>query len=440
MEKKILFSPIGGTDPIKGFRDGSMLHICRVYKPDIVYLYLSHEMMQMHQKDNRYVFSLEKLGELLKHSFEIKVIERDSLIDVQQYDVFYKDFREIIKDIEAEMDSTDQLLINMASGTPAMKSALLVMATLAEYRFLPVQVSTPNKRLNVESSERESYEVQLQWELNEDNVADFENRCTEVKCFNLMKLLKIDMIKKHIMAYDYTAAKMIAKDIKEEISEDAYRLIEIASERMKLNRSKISKLISGTNFDIFPIKDGKYQKVFEYVLGLGIKLKKEEYADFIRGITPLVVDLMESILERSCNLKIADYCNTDAKSGRRRWDRSKLDKAGLLTILNDNFSGNFKGGDIYSIHIACLIKAKCDDLNLKQKIDDIAKVEGEVRNVAAHQIVSVTDEWFRDMTGKSANEIFSLLKYLTQSAGVPVKKEYWDSYDVMNEKIIELLQ
>ena len=31
--KKILFSPIGGTDPISNFRDGAMLHICRIYKP-----------------------------------------------------------------------------------------------------------------------------------------------------------------------------------------------------------------------------------------------------------------------------------------------------------------------------------------------------------------------------------------------------------------------
>ena len=48
--KKILFSPIGGTDPISNFRDGAMLHICRIYKPDIVYLYLSKEMCEFQEK------------------------------------------------------------------------------------------------------------------------------------------------------------------------------------------------------------------------------------------------------------------------------------------------------------------------------------------------------------------------------------------------------
>lgn len=134
MNKKILFSPVGGTDPIRYFRDGSMLHICRHYRPDIVYLYLSQEMMEYHKKDNRYADSIKRLGEYINHSFEIHLIERESLTDVQQYDYFYEDFRQEIQKIEQEMDSCDILLLNMASGTPAMKSALLVMATFAKKR------------------------------------------------------------------------------------------------------------------------------------------------------------------------------------------------------------------------------------------------------------------------------------------------------------------
>lgn len=46
MGKRILFSPVGGTDPIKYCSDGSMLHICRHYQPDEVVLYLSKEMTE----------------------------------------------------------------------------------------------------------------------------------------------------------------------------------------------------------------------------------------------------------------------------------------------------------------------------------------------------------------------------------------------------------
>ena len=198
MSRTYLFSPIGNTDPVKYFYDGSMLHICRYYKPDVVYLYLSKEMMEYHRTDNRYVRSIELLGEKLNHTFEVHIIENDQMVNVQQYDVFYKEFRSIISDIEKEKGKDDRLLVNMASGTPAMKSALLIMATLAEYRFLPVQVSTPQKKSNIEHEERQEYDVETNWELNQDNTENAENRCQEVKCMNLMRLLKLDIIKKHI--------------------------------------------------------------------------------------------------------------------------------------------------------------------------------------------------------------------------------------------------
>ena len=43
--KKILFSPIGGSDPINAGYDGSWLHCCRHYQPDLTVIYLSAEML-----------------------------------------------------------------------------------------------------------------------------------------------------------------------------------------------------------------------------------------------------------------------------------------------------------------------------------------------------------------------------------------------------------
>lgn len=436
MGKRILFSPIGGTDPIKYYRDGSMLHISRNYLPDVVYLYMSREMLQNHRKDNRYVDSLQRLGKLKNHNFEVHIIEREELVDVQQYDTFYMDFRNIIQEIEKTMGQEDELIINMASGTPAMKSALLILATLAEYRFQPVQVGTPLKRLNSDYEERKDYDVELFWELDEDNEEDAINRCQEIQCMNLMKLLKIDMIKKHIGAYDYTAALQIGKEIQDDISEEAYNLLEIADARIKLNRGLIDRLNKQKKFDIFPVSSGKEQKLFEYALVLQMKVKREEYADFIRGITPLVVDLFECILEEKCKLKLKDLCTENTKH-ILCWDRSKLEEAGLLEVFENEYKkqGGFKLGAVYSLHIATLIEYESRDLATISKVNEMVQIEQKVRNVAAHEIVSVTDEWFKKNTGKSANEIMKLIKDLFRLAGVRAQKDDWDSYDIMNQKI-----
>ena len=300
MSKRYLFSPVGNTDPIKYFSDGSMLHICRVYQPDIVYLYMSQEIYKCHLKDDRYVKTLHLLGDKLDHHFDIRLVIREELVDVQQYDFFYKDFRACIADIERQMDDGDQLLLNMASGTPAMKSALVVMATLAEYRFTPIQVSTPLHGSNLEHEERKEYDVETNWELDKDNKEDFHNRCEAVKCMNLFRLLKLDMLKKHLRAYDYHAAAAVSRELNPGLTQENQKLLDAAEARINLDWNTLVKLSVHKIRAFAPVSDTEKRKIFEYVLGLKIKLKKGEYADFVRAITPVVVDLME-LCVNSCD-------------------------------------------------------------------------------------------------------------------------------------------
>lgn len=440
MGKRILFSPVGGTDPIKYLHDGSMLHICRHYRPDEVVLYMSKEIMEKHKKDNRYVRTIELLGESIDHKFDVCVVEKPDFVDVQKYDIYYDLFKNEIKNISDTMSSDDELIVNMASGTPAMKSALLILATLAEYKFIPIQVNSPKKSMNEEHEDRTDYDVEANWELDSDNEPDSENRCEEVKCMNLMRLLKIDMIKKFIMKYDYAAAFELAEELQSDISDDAYTLLNIANNRLKLNTSEISKLMKDKQYDIYPIKDSNKLKLFEYACTVKIKLEKKEYADFIRSITPLIVDVLEQILLLKFNIDINESCLVKKKI--KEWDIMKLQRNGLLDILNEAYKdkGGFKGGLVYSDALVNIIKAKSHDEILNQKADDIVKVEHRVRNLAAHQIVSVTAEWFIEKSGKSADDIMNIIKYLLVQAGVGAKKDDWNTYDSMNQLIIHYLE
>lgn len=69
--KRILFSAVGSTDPIAGQHDGAILHIARHYDIDEIYLYYSKEKCELEEKDNRYLYCLEKLQELKDKSFVI---------------------------------------------------------------------------------------------------------------------------------------------------------------------------------------------------------------------------------------------------------------------------------------------------------------------------------------------------------------------------------
>lgn len=437
MGKTYLFSPIGNTDPIKYFRDGSMLHICRFYKPDYVYLYMSKEILEFHRKDNRFVKSIELLGELLQHEFHVYVIEKEDLVDVQDYDFFYREFVEEIENIRKKMRPEDELILNMASGTPAMKSALNVITTVAEFKFKAIQVTSPKKKGNLEYDERTDYDVETTWELNEDNQVEIENRCKEIECKNLILMLKKDMIKKHVLAYDYFAALAVADEIKEYLSPEAYIILQMAVQRICLSSRSVTKLQNQYKYDLYPIKEGNKQKTFEYALVLQIKLLKDELVDFVRGITPISIDLQYIILRKFCGIEIDDY--TTEENSVKKWDRKKVQGTEIQKILEEGYVSAFRYGIVYSTHIEKIIRTLCKDTKLKDNVSKLVEVEGKVRNVAAHEIVSVTDEWIFKRTHMRADEIMEIIRYLCGMAGIVSNKEHWKSYDKFNKDIVTLI-
>ncbi len=437
MSKRYLFSPVGNTDPIKYFSDGSMLHICRVYQPDIVYLYMSQEIYKCHLKDDRYVKTLHLLGDKLDHHFDIRLVIREELVDVQQYDFFYKDFRACIADIERQMDDGDQLLLNMASGTPAMKSALVVMATLAEYRFTPIQVSTPLHGSNLEHEERKEYDVETNWELDKDNKEDFHNRCEAVKCMNLFRLLKLDMLKKHLRAYDYHAAAAVSRELNPGLTQENQKLLDAAEARINLDWNTLVKLSVHKIRAFAPVSDTEKRKIFEYVLGLKIKLKKGEYADFVRAITPVVVDLMELCVKKYCGVHLDNYCTVNEK-GVKRWDANKLKNSKVDQVLLAKWP-NFKYDVVYGIHLNEIVQSMCSHSKVCRYTRDLVDVEQKIRNVAAHEIVSVTDEWIYKKTQSTPESILEKIQFLCDDLKINDAPENWDSYDKMNEYIIQML-
>lgn len=438
MSKLYLFSPVGNTDPIKYQKDGSLLHICRVYKPDVVYLYLSKEIYAHHLEDNRYIKTLQLLGEKLDHKFEIHTIVRKDLVEVQQYDFFYQEFREQIAEIEKMMLPGDQLLLNMASGTPAMKSALVVMATLAEYRFVPIQVKTPKNGSNLEFEERDFYDVEENWERDADNQSEFENRCYEVRCMNLLRMLKLDIIKNHLLAYDYRAALNVSKDLNPRLNTRTQNLLKAADARLNLDWKTLRKYSLDNMPEFGTTKNLSQKNIFEYVLGLDIKLKKGEFADFVRGITPVVADLLEIYLDVKCNIKIDDYCYYNKKNVRN-WDYQKMrNNTAIYLSLTEKFK-EFKFGMVSSIHLNAIIQKIGRNKQLNNLCQRLTDVEQNIRNIAAHEIVSVTESWIRQKVQFSAQEILNTIKILCNELKICENRADWDSYDKMNHFLLQAL-
>lgn len=435
-QKKILFTAIGGSDPIRNCRDGAMLHICREYKPDDVYMYLSKEMYERHERDNRYLYCLEQLGKKIHHNFKAHIIQKPELIDVQVFDYFLEEFRSILNQIKKE-NADSQILLNVSSGTPAMKSALQILSAVSEIPIISIQVTTPAKSINPPEEDENDYETY--WELNEDNEDHYENRCVESGGRNFLDVVKKETIAKQVRSCNYVVAIELAQSLTHPFNEEIMMLLKAAKARLELDYNNVIKELKGTDIKLFPVTEESKRKIFEYVLSLEIKIRKGEYADFVRAISPAVVEMFKLALLLYAKIDYKEYIKI-YRDGEK-WDLIKLEKnKAILDCLNEEFRNDFMGGYVYASNLLPLIKKFANNNKIVETAIKLRKVEEEVRNIAAHNICSVTGQWLKSRTGYTPEEIYKLFQDFINLLNFKIDKKDWDSYDQMNELITKKIR
>lgn len=437
----ILFSPIGGTDPIANERDGSMLHICRKYHPECVMLYLSKEISERHHKDDRYCDSLRRLAKKEHFSPQILVEDRPELAEVQIYDFFFQEFRPLLLKLH-NCFPNHTLILNGSSGTPAMKSALYLLAAFLPFQVLTVQTATPVKAQNPRLEPHAEYDVDLYWECNLDN-EDYIDRCQECQHQNLNAQLQKESILTHLQAYDYAAALRSAEQIRSLLSERALGLLESANARVELNWRSI-KPEWKAELGLSGCTQSRVD-IAEYLLWLQMKQKREDLADFLRGLTPGLFALLKLAVEEIAGYQISSYyCD---RNGRFCCDQMAKDEAGkellqLLEIQGKKLDGTY----LMSGHYATVIEKKCPSETWAGSLLRLRKIEETVRNLVAHTITPMDEEWLKEKGAISSREIVRLLRdavqSLNQANGRPLTPKLvvnWGAYDEMNKKIIQAL-
>lgn len=238
---KILFSPVGSRDPISHNHDGSMLHVCRKYKPDYVYLYLSEEMKEYQSKDGRYTKAIDLINDKYKSNIKYKTVDGSNIEDVYRFDVYFDEFQEIFDEI-IEKYPNAEILLNTSSGTPGMKSALQIIASLDEKGiYKPIQVESPLKRCDKGNRHMVEYDLEKEQTGNLDNSDEYVDRVKESPKINFISKIKKDILKKQVENYNYYAAFEIAKEI-DDLSEELLSAIKEAKEKLSTDKTEFIEL------------------------------------------------------------------------------------------------------------------------------------------------------------------------------------------------------
>ncbi len=428
----ILFSPVGGTDPISFERDGGLLHICRRYHPVCVMLYLSKEMVEHQACDDRYRAALRLLAQEERFPLQILSQERPQLANPHIFDVFYRDFEGLLREFHRAYPR-HRVLINLSSGTPAMKSALAVLVGLLEFPVAGIQVDSPNHRHNGRREDPAQFDLELYWACNLDRRPEsYENRCRELKSENLRAKLQGQALAAHVDAGDYQAAREVGRQMGDLLPDQARTLLEAACLRERQEWRRIQPLEVREKL-IPKAKGDRERDIFEYLLGLCSRLQKGALVDFLRGLTPALYCLSLYAVERHAKVAIFEYCDERQRLCAKRLGADPVGRR-ILSVLESGYPNSFRDTFLASEHCCKVLEAFSQDAALKEPLLALRQVEKLARNLAAHTIVPVTEEFVRRRCGLSSGQIMGLLQSAAdQVLGSPGLM--WDSYARMNDHI-----
>ncbi|WP_028330909.1 type III-A CRISPR-associated CARF protein Csm6 [Brachyspira alvinipulli] len=443
MEKRVLFSPIGTHDPIGVYVDGipsegSMLHIIRHYKPSVVYLYISKEL---NYGDNRYEFAIKKFYPDCKVNNIFSEIDED---DVNNYDIFMHDFKKYIKEIH-EKYKDYEILLNIASGTPQMKSSLILEVITSDIKLIPIQVDTPTRKRNFD----DKFTFEELDKINKEKENDID-RCNMVKVLSFKRSKIQTQIESLINNYEYSAALQIFNE-----DENACNLfdsklpiyLEHCIYRMNSQFIEAEKLFVDNNIDVLDYSNGNdiIREFFEYFYIMKIRQSKGSLTDFLLRITPFITKLLYYFLNDMYNLNIDKYIfktSNDVSYIKRKL--LEKNNKNLLNFLDKKYS-NSKYEDTFLnfntlIDIALFYYNELDDKSYRViygAFKYFDKIEKQ-RNKAAHTMINIDENFIKSNLNKSSTDILknceNLLKMIFN---------YKDDnfvYKTINIEITNLLQ
>lgn len=432
-KKTVLFSPVGGTDPISNCRDGAILHICRRYKPDCVMLYLSEEMLKYHDMDDRYRSTLRLLEAELGFHMEILEEKRPKLSDPHLFDTFYGDFEGCIHRLQDRYPD-HQLLLNLSSGTPAMKGALAVLTQIIDLNVQGIQVYSPRRRHNGERESLDDYDIELSWECNDDRDAEkYIDRCLELQQENLRAKLMRETLIAHIKAYDYPAAVHVGKEMGALLPYEAMELLNAALLRSQVRWREIKQPLQS---DLIERMNGREQDIFEYILSLILHQKRGELGGFLRGLTPALYALSVYALKKATKIDLEAACD---KHGRLVIASIPADAQNRLDRLYGCFDSKYINSDM----CIKLLEDMDPEHPYVAPLSQLRAIEINVRNIAAHTLQPITEELIKkgcasissvSVNAWNSGEIAKLLKKCTETIFDRTNLR-WNSYELMNEKI-----
>lgn len=288
---KIVFSPIGNTDPWRNDRDGALLNIIRTYQPEIVELFFTESIWE---GNNRFIgqknFDWKFIINSISSDAEVR-IKVDSIEKEHDFDAYKDLFHSYLVELENEYPEAE-LLLNVTSGTPQMEATLCLEYITYPKNKTCVQVATPNSSSNAGMKYAKPEDQEIDLEIVNQEESSETSRCKEINILSFREAMLRSQLKGIIYNYDYEAA---------------LQLLDIIPKGFR-NKKKLRKILVNLTdkiklhepFDDIKkeYKDMNVQKAVFHTLLLGMRHRRGDVAETLIRIKAIAEFIVEKYIDK----------------------------------------------------------------------------------------------------------------------------------------------
>lgn len=430
----ILYTPAGDTDPIRDCYDGAMLHIIRTYRPQYVRIFLSAEMSE--KEKNRHIYSKAIEYNVPECKFDFIYTDIVNVQLMEELVPLAEGFLELRKEFPEE-----EILLNLSSGTPQMKTVMSFLATDFE-NVRAIQVDSPQRASNrTAHATQDNEDIDVVIENNFDNVPDYTCRCHEAPLSLLRRYSIRHQLISLINNYEYRAALTMYNKNKAMFVDETGKLLRHADLRSKLLINEAFKGMGKENI----YNDNSVKKLNEFLMVMELHQRKGELAEFIPKLTPFLYELLLYYLENHVTLKPESFCYSK-RNNNSSWkisaEKLRKEAPDVFTYLNYYFRQGFRDTELsFSNMLLILESLKSVKTELMGELQILREVEKNQRNKIAHTILTdVTEENLQAIEPKlSSYQIIQHLRkaFLLIMEGESICKR--NVYDDLNRRIVDSL-
>lgn len=452
----ILFTCAGTSDPVRGNRDGGILHIMRYYHPKRVYLFLSQQIADLEAQDHRFEKTFQHMQEVCAAQgivYQPSLFMHNSqLCDASKIDLVEKPLLEYFTSVAAENPNC-RILLNLSSGTPQMKTLMQFLAVDSPYHVLGVQVDGPQQNKKDQSrTDNETYNVDYELATNFDDEPDClpegerRNRTSEPEMFAIKHQRHRHQLLKLLERQDYDAML----DMSQNLPKHLRTLLQHLNARNNLQSEeayKRSKELPDLGFPLYPAmkSDSHYRDLSEYYLLLRNLQKLGRYSEFVLRLNPFLTELLYTLLMQT---EFAGYLKknngridvaTDVLNSKQPELMKRLQAEAQRTLLD------YKNFSIFLGISMLLVTDTLSDAH-RNFLHACNALNTAQRNTAAHQLHAVLEEdikhdcFFGIKHYGSAEIVQKLGELLAQAYPDVCDKSLFRIYDRCNDYIKAHLQ